>query len=68
MTQSGIEPATFRFVAQYLNHCATISGPHSSIYISKILLRRQIAELKYLCIVSKHCTTNKNTQMNDNEP
>jgi hypothetical protein len=24
---SGIEPATFRFVAQYLNHCATISGP-----------------------------------------
>jgi hypothetical protein len=27
-TPSGIEPATFRFVAQYLNHCATISGPH----------------------------------------
>jgi hypothetical protein len=27
MTQSGIEPATFRFVAQYLKHCATISGP-----------------------------------------
>jgi hypothetical protein len=27
MTPSGIEPATFRFVAQYLNHCATISGP-----------------------------------------
>jgi hypothetical protein len=23
MTLSGIEPATFRFVAQYLNHCAT---------------------------------------------
>jgi hypothetical protein len=23
MTASGIEPATFRFVAQYLNHCAT---------------------------------------------
>jgi hypothetical protein len=23
MTQSGIEPATFRFVTQYLNHCAT---------------------------------------------
>jgi hypothetical protein len=28
MTPSGIEPAAFRFVAQYLNHCATISGPH----------------------------------------
>jgi hypothetical protein len=24
MTPSGIEPATFRFVAQYLNHCATV--------------------------------------------
>ena len=23
MTPAGIEPATFRFVAQYLNHCAT---------------------------------------------
>jgi hypothetical protein len=27
MTPSGIEPATFRFAAQYLHHCATISGP-----------------------------------------
>jgi hypothetical protein len=27
MTPSGIEPAFFRFVAQYLDHCATISGP-----------------------------------------
>jgi hypothetical protein len=23
MTPSGIKPATFQFVAQYLNHCAT---------------------------------------------
>jgi hypothetical protein len=23
LTSAGIEPATFRFVAQYLNHCAT---------------------------------------------
>jgi hypothetical protein len=29
MTPSGIEPATLRFVAQYLNHCAT------AIYIYK---------------------------------
>ena len=24
MRPSGIEPATFRFVAQHLNHCATV--------------------------------------------
>jgi hypothetical protein len=27
MTPSGIEPATFRFVAQYLNHCVTSVPP-----------------------------------------
>jgi hypothetical protein len=32
-TPSAIEPATFRFVAQYLNHCATISGPPTVLYI-----------------------------------
>jgi hypothetical protein len=31
MTPSGIEQATFRFVAQYLNHCATISGPITGV-------------------------------------
>ena len=30
MTPSGIEPATLRFVAQHLNHCAT-AVPHASI-------------------------------------
>jgi hypothetical protein len=30
MTPFGIEPATFRFVAQYLNHYATISGPQET--------------------------------------
>ena len=25
MTPAGIEPATFRFVAQHLNHCATVA-------------------------------------------
>jgi hypothetical protein len=33
MTPSGMEPATFRFVAQYLNHCATISGPIHKQYV-----------------------------------
>ena len=27
MTLAGIEPATFRFVAQHLNHCATAVPP-----------------------------------------
>jgi hypothetical protein len=45
MTPSGIEPATFRFVAQYLNHCATaVSIEHnicvliSSTNLAEILL------------------------------
>ena len=29
VTPAGIEPATFRFVAQHLNHCATaVPQPH----------------------------------------
>ena len=31
MTPSGIEPATFRFVAQHLNHCAA-AIPNKRIY------------------------------------
>jgi hypothetical protein len=27
MTPSGIEPETFRFVAQYFNHCTTVRSP-----------------------------------------
>ena len=36
LTPTGIEPATFRFVAQHLNHCATavphLNIPYYSIY------------------------------------
>jgi hypothetical protein len=46
MTPPGIEPATFRFVAQYLNHCATISGP--LIYIASILWKRATATLRQI--------------------
>ena len=36
MTPAGIEPATFQFVAQYLNHCAT-AIPTKPMYKYKIL-------------------------------
>ena len=37
MTPAGIKPATFRFVAQRLNHCAT-AVPHYTKYFMKSLL------------------------------
>jgi hypothetical protein len=37
MPPSGIQPATFRFVAQYLDHCATISGPRMLCTLLKCL-------------------------------
>jgi hypothetical protein len=33
VTPSGIEPATFRFVAQFLNHCATACPHYLSDYL-----------------------------------
>jgi hypothetical protein len=38
MTPSGIEPGTFRFVAQYLNHCATAAPQHNGKYDNIIIL------------------------------
>ena len=34
MTPAGIEPATFRFVAQHLNHCATAVPEYSDVVAS----------------------------------
>ena len=49
MTPSGIEPATFRFVAQRLNHCATavpsiFPRPSHYIYVVSIIVTITIAE------------------------
>jgi hypothetical protein len=46
VTPSGIESATFRFVTQYLNHCATISGPPIEIYIY-IYVKVDIQEVEW---------------------
>ena len=43
MTASGIEPATFRFVAQHLNHCATAV----SCYTVYVLKRKIFTPLGY---------------------
>ena len=36
LTPAGIEPATFRFVAQHLNHCAT-----SVVWLHSLILRHR---------------------------
>jgi len=36
MTSAGIEPATFQFVAQHLNHCATDVPRANSGYVVNI--------------------------------
>ena len=46
MTLAGIEPATFRFVAQHLNHCATaVPRPESQVNIDCILIGILIVSL-----------------------
>jgi len=50
MTTAGIEPATFRFVAQHLNHCATAGPPPlPSIHIKSVTVQLylQTAEEKF---------------------
>jgi len=49
LTPAGIEPATFRFVAQHLNHCATGVTSRVKIFIF-YLLKDNSAPWSYLCI------------------
>jgi len=45
MTPAEIEPATFRFIAQHLNHCATAVPPSSPLaYYIKIDLKALVWE------------------------
>jgi len=48
MTPAGIEPATFRFVAQHLKHCATAVSTHV-VYASNIINIRTVRDLQFVC-------------------
>ena len=45
LTLAGIEPATFRFVAQHLNHCATAVPRLSTFVMLKYIKRREVHKL-----------------------
>ena len=57
MTPSGIEPATIRFVAQHLNHCAT-AVPHYMLFYVYFLkhntyFRTEISLVLHLIVLYK---------------
>jgi len=49
LTPAGIEPATFRFVAQHLNHCAT-TVPGMPDVITLIILGKSTNKLEMVVI------------------
>jgi len=52
LTQAGIEPATFRFVTQYLNHCATAVPKLHSYKLQILPLSKRNAEEEVISISS----------------
>ena len=58
MTPSGIKPATFRFVAQHLNHCAT-AVPHSPTVDLHVRWNRVTADTRSLYTNGFHQRVNR---------
>ena len=57
MTPSGIEPATFQFVAQHLNHCAT-AVPCINMYgLILWIVRSVVIDLSYCSLCSEFSRT-----------
>jgi len=50
MTPAEIEPATFRFVAQHLNHCATAVSNKCIVYVKVAVIRRALFGGKYVTV------------------
>jgi hypothetical protein len=71
MTPSGIEPVTFRFVAQYLNHCATATPRHCTSWrIFHNATNTEISVLNYTSVVPFmfHCPRLKRVRDSECEP
>jgi NADH:ubiquinone oxidoreductase subunit E len=65
MTPSGIEPVTFRFVVQYLNHCATISGiaGANQCFINGAILKHFGAAVTKLHCIHEEVRADQSTEM-----
>ena len=67
MTQAGIEPVTFRFVAQHLNHCAT-AVPNQGMYNLKFtVLIYTNNTSNYQSTNETHTHTQENTTITTHE-
>jgi len=54
LTPAGIEPATFRFVAQHLNHCATaVPSPSSAVGIQLHVSALYVGHLQVVMLLTE---------------
>jgi hypothetical protein len=61
MTQSGIHPATFRFVPQCLNHCATACPQNERVKLKNYILQNGFSKFLFLMYLAKKVkSTDKN--------